>query len=541
LSVAGQESPRPSRGIAFTNWLLSRTTRALERGTSRRGFLIGSAMVGTAVAVAGVDYATRPGTAYGAITDCPGGMCTDGYTEFCCAINSGINACPPGSFAGGWWRADTSSFCGGGTRYYIDCMQTCCGPSKNYCQSGYCFCESCVECQCAGNCNTRRVYCNYFRYGQCHTEIPVSGPIACRVVSCVAPYSVAEYACLTTPAVDNSTAEHAPNCAVNISPPGGAAALMPAIGAGASSASGKVALVVRGGGGAVYYRDYFDSQWAPYGGLGGVVTSGPTLAAAGNVEYVLARGGDNALWANRRVGGATSPWSGWHSLGGLIKSDPVAVPVGTDIAVLGRGFDDGCYVNRYNGSTWSGFTALGGRIDSEPAAVQYQSGIVTVARGIDGFLYANRFTGSWSGWSPIGMRTTANPACAVDGNGVHVFARDTAGAIRYSRYNGNWSAWSSLGGSAISDPVAAADSTGVHVVVLGAGNGLWHNRVSGGVGSGWGPMGGIGTTDPLLVADGARTFTFVRGTDGGVWEGQISGVTFSGWGGLGGVVFPVRA
>jgi hypothetical protein len=62
------------------------------------------------------------------------------------------------------------------------------------------------------------VFCNYFRYGQCHTEITISGPIACRVVSCTPPYAVAGNACLTTPAVDNSTAEHAANCAVNTDP-----------------------------------------------------------------------------------------------------------------------------------------------------------------------------------------------------------------------------------------------------------------------------------------------------------------------------------
>ncbi|MEX2100063.1 MAG: hypothetical protein WEB19_01490, partial [Acidimicrobiia bacterium] len=79
--------------------------------------------------------------------------------------------------------------------------------------------EGCVECHCPGGCETRKVFCNYFRYGQCHTEIPVSGPIACRVVSCVPPYTVPGNACLTTPAVDNSTAEHAANCAVNVDPP----------------------------------------------------------------------------------------------------------------------------------------------------------------------------------------------------------------------------------------------------------------------------------------------------------------------------------
>ena len=30
---------------------------------------------------------------------------TSGWTVFCCTINKGVNACPPGSFAAGWWKA----------------------------------------------------------------------------------------------------------------------------------------------------------------------------------------------------------------------------------------------------------------------------------------------------------------------------------------------------------------------------------------------------------------------------------------------------
>ena len=124
----------PSKGIAFTNWLVNKTAGLLEKKSSRRGFLLGSAMVGSAVAVAGCAPGTQPGSPYNHITDCAGGLCTDGYTEFCCTINNGLNACPPGSFAGGWWRADFSSFCNG-TRYYIDCMENCCGPNLG---NGFC-------------------------------------------------------------------------------------------------------------------------------------------------------------------------------------------------------------------------------------------------------------------------------------------------------------------------------------------------------------------------------------------------------------------
>jgi hypothetical protein len=209
MSTSERRGPNDSRGIAITNWFMMKATGLLEKKASRRGFLIGSALAGSAVAVVGVDFATRPGSAYAQITGCPpGSLCTDGYTEFCCAINPGSNTCPPGTFAGGWWRADNSSFCGGSTRYYVDCMQNCCGPLTGY-QN---FCAGCTPCECANGCDTRRIYCNYFRYGQCHQEIVQSGPIACRVVSCVPPYTVSDMACSSAAAVDNATAEHAGNC-----------------------------------------------------------------------------------------------------------------------------------------------------------------------------------------------------------------------------------------------------------------------------------------------------------------------------------------
>jgi len=204
---------RPRRAVAVSDWLVRRTSHFLAARSSRRGFLVGAAVTGSAFAAAGVKFTTQPGTAYAAITDCPpGALCGDGYTEFCCTINAGSNTCPPGSFAGGWWRADFSSFCNG-TRYYIDCMQNCCGPLRF---DG--FCSGCVDCQCATGCDTRRVYCNYFRYGQCHQEIAHSGPIACRVVSCVPPYAT-DPSCSTASAVDNATAEHTSPCLTAPPPP----------------------------------------------------------------------------------------------------------------------------------------------------------------------------------------------------------------------------------------------------------------------------------------------------------------------------------
>jgi hypothetical protein len=184
--------------------------------TTRRSFLARTTMTATALSVAPVDLLLRPGSAYAAICQCAPGTncdcsqpCCDGYTQFCCTINNGVNACPPGTFAGGWWKADGSVYCAG-ARYYIDCMGEChgcgCGGSG--------FCASCdgLTCECAlGSCGNRHVGCTEFRYGQCHQEIACSGRIACRVVSCTPPWML-DASCSTVAQTDESTANHFAPC-----------------------------------------------------------------------------------------------------------------------------------------------------------------------------------------------------------------------------------------------------------------------------------------------------------------------------------------
>src|ERR1700722_3037483 len=71
-----------------------------DGGTTRRSFLVRTAMVGSALAVAPLRYLLRPGTSYGAITNVcgPDANCTaGGFSVFCCTINDGLNQCPTGS------------------------------------------------------------------------------------------------------------------------------------------------------------------------------------------------------------------------------------------------------------------------------------------------------------------------------------------------------------------------------------------------------------------------------------------------------------
>ena len=190
---------------------------ALLSRTSRRGFLARATVTATALTVAPADLLLRPGTAYAAICECAPGyncdcsaLCCDGYTQFCCTINNGVNACPPGTFAGGWWKADGSEYCAG-ARYYIDCQGECHGCG---CASGSAFCPSCdqLTCECAlGDCNNWHIGCAEFRYGQCHQEIACSGRIACRVVSCTPPWQL-DSTCTTVAQTDDNTANHYAPC-----------------------------------------------------------------------------------------------------------------------------------------------------------------------------------------------------------------------------------------------------------------------------------------------------------------------------------------
>ena len=161
-------------------------------------------MVGSAMAVGPVRYLTRPGTAYAQVCACAGSSCAcgsaccDGYTDFCCSINNGNNQCPPGTFEAGWWRADGSTFCNSGPRYYVDCNVVCGSPA--------------YTCQCGtSRCDHRRVACNQFRYGNCNRQIECFGPIACRVVSCTPPYQLYS-TCDQTTLWDDSTANHTVDC-----------------------------------------------------------------------------------------------------------------------------------------------------------------------------------------------------------------------------------------------------------------------------------------------------------------------------------------
>lgn len=203
--------------LALSERLINRITkRDKVPREGRRGFLVGAAVAGAALAVNPWGFLVRNASAYDAVCG-SAAACSDGYSVFCCTINNNLNSCPPDSFIGGWWKADASSFCGGSARYYIDCNA---------------YRDGAWKCSCAsGTCDSRRVACNQFRYGQCNLDIPYSntGPVVCRIVSCTPPWQQYGGVCTTSSATDQSTASHSAPCVG--APPKGALDSAAAVGA----------------------------------------------------------------------------------------------------------------------------------------------------------------------------------------------------------------------------------------------------------------------------------------------------------------------
>jgi hypothetical protein len=178
----------------------------LERRSTRRSALGKAALAGSALAVAPVRYLVRPGTAWAVIGpgSCSSGLCTDGYTAFCCEIEQGHNVCPSNTYVAGWWKC--TNYQGGGlchdegVRYYVDCNRI---PGHSF--SGGCQCAN-------GDCNKRRVDCNHFRYGQCNTQIQGTTEVVCRLVICQNPATVAGMNCNGTEMVDDNTCNHEAGC-----------------------------------------------------------------------------------------------------------------------------------------------------------------------------------------------------------------------------------------------------------------------------------------------------------------------------------------
>jgi hypothetical protein len=196
----------------MTKRVAEATGAFLEKQTSRRGFLARVGVLGAAFAAGPIRLLTRPDAALALQPgDCPSGSrCGSHYTEFCCSI-TGANACPHGTFVGGWWKAHAptgSAFCNGGKRFILDCNKfhksDC--PYGSHCYNGTCNCYgTCVNRFSYRNCNVR------YQKGR-------SSWVVCRMVMCSNPCRARVGASRTQPGghcrckgvFDDATRYHSP-------------------------------------------------------------------------------------------------------------------------------------------------------------------------------------------------------------------------------------------------------------------------------------------------------------------------------------------
>lgn len=507
-----------------------------RRGISRRSFLVRTAVAGSALAVAPKRFLLEPWPAYANIIgvcgtgdepDCPS---LAGYSVFCATVNNGVNKCPGNSVPGGWWRADGSSWCCGGDRYYIDCHYPCtpgctCPPvgspesmagvcAETYnCQPGCVPCPGCAAGRCedyAGNCDKRRSCKTAIRYGQCNTtQHPCLSNVYCRVVSCVNPSAIPWFNCGASTRSDPRTTEHSAPGLVMPSWEGAAKVwddqfdVSPAV-AQLRGSLGRTDVFVRAFDGNLYWTKQDDAfgPWAYWVGLGapsaGFQGSPTAVSRSPGLLDVFVRGGDNRLWRLQSYNGGQT-WGSWAKpLGddGTLSSNPTAVSwspsrvnvyvVGTDNQVYERFWE-----NEVPNGAWlpRGKPSVG--IVGHVGAATWGVGRIDVfARGGDNRLWQTYLqpNGQWSSWGrPVGddgTLTSAPEAASWEANHLAVFVRGTDGGVWWLnndlRRSPYWSTWKRIGNPSDTiqfDP--RAGSRGCHrldVFARGTDNKLYRYR-----------------------------------------------------------------
>jgi len=525
-STLADTKPVPRSGSASER-LVAKLSAALPKTkSSRRSFLTRTAVVGSALAVNPIDFVLKPASAYDVVCGA-GNTCGEGWSVFCCTINGGSNSCPPGSFTGGWWKADNSSFCGGYARYYIDCNQYVSSPCGCYCPTG--------------TCDNRRTCCNQFRYGQCNQQIGAYGPVRCRVVTCTPPWQF-DASCSTSSATDNRTASHnapcnnAPPPPPPPPPPPGA---NPSVSFLGLNADGRMEAFAIGTDGAVWhdYQVGVAAGWSGWGTLGGNFAAGSPISIAANQDgrlEIFVLGTDGRIWHQWQVV-KNGPWSGFYGMGPAIFTQAPTVGRNADgrLEVFTVGNDGRlwhAWQHAANGP-FSDFAQLGGNFSAPPVLGRNHDGRLEVfCVGNDGGLWhsyqveKNNYFSSLS--SMGGSFQKRKPAIGVNADGrLQIFLLGTDASLRQAAQvapNSYWTAFTSMGGLITHGPAVGRNADGrLEVFVVGLDGQLFHSwqNTPGGGWSSFSGFGGSYSHPPAVISNvDGRLEWFTVGTDGTMYH-----------------------
>ena len=177
--------------------------------------------------------------------------------------------------------------------------------------------------------------------------------------------------------------------------------------------------------------------WSNWEGLGGVLTSAPTVASWGtNRLDVFVRGTDNAMHHKWWDG---SRWNNWESLGGVLKDAPGCTSWGTNrIDCFVRGTDDQLWHKWWDGSHWQAWEGLGGVLTSAPTVASWGANRLDVfVRGTDNAMHHKSWDGSrWNDWESLGGVLKDAPGCESWGiNRIDCFVRGTDDQLWHKWWN----------------------------------------------------------------------------------------------------------
>jgi len=261
------------------------------------------------------------------------------------------------------------------------------------------------------------------------------------------------------------------------------------------------------------------SGWSPDGRIEDSANSGFLSVAAANGSQgaeVVANTASNIIHQERD---ANDIWVGSGPLTGVMKGTASIAMQGGDVNLAIRGGDNALWVNRRISGVWSDWVSWGGGMSGNPAAIVANGILIVGIRGLDGTVWVKE--GATGQWKMLpGLVTNGDVSAAGDGSEVFLTGRDNAG-VTYMitrSADGNWGQWEKVGGTAISDPAIIVKNSTIYIAVVGQDNSLWYaSRAVGATDWQWAGISGQISGRPVLSANEKGILAAARGSDGRVW------------------------
>jgi len=274
--------------------------------------------------------------------------------------------------------------------------------------------------------------------------------------------------------------------------------------------SGRIDVVARGGGDAIYHKYYISGQgWLPsdhFEDIGGIANNGPGIASWGvNRLDVFCPDTSDSLRHKYFNGTDWLPTPHWEDIGGTLTSAPAAVSWGPNrIDIIVKGGQDNLYHKWWDGSSWqpsTGFENIGGTAVNQPGICSWGTNRLDVFYRGSGDNNLHHFwyiSGVWNGPENLGGTLTGGVSAVSWGSGrIDVVVRGGQNHI-YHKYYISGQGWlpsggfEDIGGNATSAPGICSWGSGrLDVFCRGTDNALWHNWYDNGTWNSWQSLGGV--------------------------------------------------